>query len=441
MLKRFLPGILGFLFLTLWGCSREGTAKQAVAAAPPTAVVAPVTRQNLASTLTVAGQFEAFQAVDLHAKVSGYIRRINVDIGDRVRAGQVIATLEVPELEAQVSGAQAEVRHSQSEIARAKSEVARAESNHIAIHDAYTRLSQASKQRPGLIAEQELDDALAKDQNSEAQIDVAKSALEATREQLGVSQADDQRVHALSNYSVVTAPFAGVISKRYADTGSLIQAGTASNTQAMPVVRLVQSGLLRLRMPVPETDVPFIQEGHEVQVRVQATGRTFVGKIIRFSRALDISTRTMLVEVDVPNPELTLSPGMYAETVIDLVQRNHVLTIPSQAVVQGNGNPYVLALDAANKVEKKVVTLGIQGADRTEIVTGLSPGQSVIVSGQANYQPGQTVRPRIFSINMPPQAKMRRAPLRRRPITELSSVKRSGRPYPFCADSFEGGIC
>jgi RND family efflux transporter MFP subunit len=405
--KRFLSGILGTLFLALFlassGCSREGPAKDGGPAAAPSAVVAPVIRENLSSTLTVAGQFEPFQDVDLHAKVSGYIRRINVDIGDRVRTGAVIATLEIPELDAQVAGAQAQVRHSQSEIGRAQSEVIRAQANHVALHEAYTRLDQASKQRPGLVAQQELDDAFAKDQNSEAQIDVAKSALEAAREQLGISQADDKRVHALSSYSVVTAPFDGVISKRYADTGSLIQAGTASNTQSMPVVRLAQSGLLRLRMPVPEADVPFIQDGGEVQVKVQATGKTFTGKIIRFTRALDTSTRTMLVEVDVPNPKLTLSPGMYAETIISLQQRNHVLTIPSQAVVRGDSDSYVLALDHANNVQKKLVTLGIQGADRTEIVNGLSAGEQVIVSGQVNYQPGETVRPRPLSITMPPQ--------------------------------------
>ncbi|HEY1950456.1 MAG TPA: efflux RND transporter periplasmic adaptor subunit [Bryobacteraceae bacterium] len=360
----------------------------------PTAVVAPAIRESLSSTLTVAGQFEPYQDVDLHAKVSGYIRRINVDIGDRVRIGQVIATLEVPELEAQVSAAQAEVRHSQSEIIRAQSEVVRAQSNHTALHAAYTRLAQAAEQRPGLVAEQELDDARAKDQDSEAQINVAKSALEATREQLGISQADNQRVQVLSDYSVVTAPFTGVITKRYADTGSLIQAGTASNTQAMPVVRVAQSDLLRLRMPVPEADVPFIQEGGDVQIRVQATGKTFTGKIIRFTRSLDPSTRTMLAEVDVPNPGLVLSPGMFAETVLGLQHRSNALTIPSQAVVQGDGRSYVLVVNAAGKVEKCNVTLGIQGADRTEILHGLSAGQSVIVSGQVNYQAGETVRPK-----------------------------------------------
>jgi RND family efflux transporter MFP subunit len=366
--------------------------------------VARVTRQNLSSTLTVAGQFQPYQEVDLHAKVSGYIRRINVDIGDQVHAGEVIATLEVPELNAQLIGAQAEVRHSKSEIERAKSEVAGAESNHAALHDAYTRLAQAAQQRPGLIAEQELDDALAKDQNSEASINVAKAALEATEEQLGVSNADKQRVQALSDYSIVTAPFTGVITKRYADTGSLIQAGTASNTQAMPVVQLAQSDVLRLRMPVPEEDVPYIQDGGTVQVKVQATGKTFTGKVVRFARALDPATRTMVTEVDVANPTLALSPGMYAEAVISLQQRNNVLTVPIQAVVQGSSQSYVLVLNANHRVEKKIVTLGVQGPNKVEITSGLAEGELVIVSAQANYQVGQKVRPQFESVSMPGNA-------------------------------------
>jgi RND family efflux transporter MFP subunit len=384
------------------GCKNSDS--QVKTAEPTGASVARVTRQNLSSTLTVAGQFQPYQQVDLHAKVSGYIRHINVDIGDRVRAGQVIATLEVPELNAQLVGAQAEVRHSQSEIARAKSEVAGAESSHAALHDAYVRLAQAAKQRPGLIAQQELDDALAKDQNSEARINVAKAALAATEEQLGVSNADKQRLQALSDYSVVTAPFSGVITKRYADTGSLIQAGTASNTQAMPIVQLAQSDVLRLRMPVPEEDVPYIQDGGTVQVKVQATGKTFIGKVVRFARALDPATRTMITEVDVSNPTLELSPGMYAEAVISLQQRNNVLTVPIQAVVQNGSQSYVLALDANNRVRRQVVTLGVQGADKAEITSGLTEGQVVIVSAQANYQAGQQVRPTFETVSMPSEA-------------------------------------
>ena len=367
------------------------------AVASPAAVIAPVTRGNLSSQLKVAGQFTAYQEVDLHAKVSGYIRRIYVDIGDRVRAGQVIARLEVPELNAQVTAAQAQVRHSQSEISRAQSEVERAQANHAALHAAYSRLNQAAEQRPGLIAEQELDDVRAKDQNAEAQVDAAKASLDAVQQQLGVSKADEQRVQTMSDYSVVVSPFNGVITRRYADTGSLIQAGTASNTQAMPVVRVAQSDLLRLRMPVPETDVRYIQAGAAVQVTVQAISRTFPARIKRFTRSLDASTRTMLAEVDVPNSELTLSPGMYAETAIILQHRLNILSIPSQAIVQDGEHAYALFVNPEKRVEKRTLQLGIEGGNRTEIKGKINQGDSVIVSGQTIYREGELVRPQQIS--------------------------------------------
>jgi RND family efflux transporter MFP subunit len=366
----------------------KAPAEQARAAA-----VVDVTSGTLASSLTVAGQFQPYQEVDLHAKVSGYIRRISVDIGDRVRQGQVLAVLEVPELQDQLQGAQAEVRHSQSEIGRAQSEVISSESTYTALHAAYTRLAEASKQRPGLIAEQELDDSRAKDQQAAAQVAVAKASLDAMQQQLGISKADSNRVQTLSNYSEIIAPFTGVVTMRYADTGSLIQSGTSSNTQSMPVVRVAQSDVLRLRMPVPETDVPYIAVGGEVQVKVNATGKTFVGKIIRFSRALDTNTRTMLTEVDVSNPDLALSPGMYAETMIQLQQKSNALILPAQAVVQNGDQSFVLVVDGTNHVVKRNVTLGIQTANRVEIISGLQNGEHVIASGQTNYQAGEVVTP------------------------------------------------
>jgi multidrug efflux pump subunit AcrA (membrane-fusion protein) len=238
------------LLVVFAGCRDTQTETQIA-----TAAVAPVIRSNLSSTLTVAGEFQPYQEVDLHAKVAGYIRRINVDIGDRIKNGEVLAVLEVTELNAQLAGSKAQIQHSQSEIAQAQSEVSFAEADYVAVHAAYTRLADAAKRRPGLIAEQELDDARAKDQDVFAKINFAKSALEATQGQLAVSKAENQRVQSLEDYSIVTAPFTGVVTMRYADVGSLIQAGTASNTQSMPVVRVAQSDLLRLRMPVPEEDV------------------------------------------------------------------------------------------------------------------------------------------------------------------------------------------
>jgi RND family efflux transporter MFP subunit len=371
----------------------RGLYRKAPAEQPRAAAVVAVVRGNLASSLTVAGQFQPYQQVDLHAKVSGYIRWIKVDIGDRVRQGEVMALLEVPELQDQVEGAQAEVRHSQSDITRAQSEVVSAESTYSALHAEYARLEEASKERPGLIAEQELDDARAKDQQAAAQVGVAKASLDAMQQQLGVSRASHSRLETMSRYEQIIAPFTGVVTKRYADTGSLIQAGQNNNTQTLPVVQVAESDLLRLRMPVPESDVPNIRIGGDVQVKVNATGRTFTGKIIRFSRALDTNTRTMLTEVDVPNHDLSLSPGMYAETTIQLQRKKGALILPAQAVVQNGDQSYVLVVNATNHVEKRTVTLGIQTSNRVEITSGLQAGDNVIAAGQTGYQPGEVVSP------------------------------------------------
>ena len=388
----WIAGLLCLLLAALFWIVRSHYGK-APAEQPRAAAVVAVTRGNLASSLTVAGQFQPYQQVDLHAKVSGYIRWIKVDIGDRVRQGEVLALLEVPELQNQVEGAQAEVRHSQSDITRAQSEVVSAQSSYSALHAEYTRLEEASKERPGLIAEQELDDARAKDQQAAAQVGVAKASLDAMRQQLGVSNATRSRLETMSGYEQIVAPFTGVVTKRYADTGTLIQAGQDNNTNTLPVVQVAESDLLRLRMPVPESDVPYIQVGGDVQVKVNATGHTFTGKIIRFSRALDTNTRTMLTEVDVPNHDLSLSPGMYAETSIQLLQKNDALILPAQAVVQSGDQSYVLAVDATNHVEKRNVTLGIQTSNHVEITSGLKAGDNVIASGQTGYQPGEVVSP------------------------------------------------
>ena len=172
------------------------------------------------------------------------------------------------------------------------------------LSDPYVRLKQASDQQPGLVAAQELDDALAKDQASASQIGAARSAVAAAEGQLGVSRAENLRVSSMEQYATITAPYAGVVTMRYADTGALIPAGTAEGPN-QAVVRLAQSDVLRLRMPIPERDVPMVHIGSLVSVRVRATGQQFPGKVVRFTHDVSNSTRTMLTEVDVANSDLT----------------------------------------------------------------------------------------------------------------------------------------
>ena len=272
------------------------------------AAIAIATRSPIGNTFSVAGEFLPYQEVEVHAKVAGYVRTINVDIGDRVKTGQLLAVLEVPELAAELRGAGAGVRHSQQEIERAQNEVARGQAQFEALHANAQRLAKASAARPGLVAQQELDDAEAKDRAAQAQVESAKSTLSAARQQLEMSQATNSQVSAMSDYTRITAPFDGVITWRYADTGALVQAGTSNNNSA-PVVKLAQVNILRLRIPVPESLAGAVRVGEPAEVTVTSSGEHFTGHVTRFTDALDHTTRTMQVEIDVPNRDLQAAAG------------------------------------------------------------------------------------------------------------------------------------
>jgi len=380
--------LLYYTLIALCGCNRA--AQQPAGSANPIAPVVSASRATLANTLTVAGEFIPYQEVELHAKVAGYIRRIDVDIGDRVKRGQVLAVLDVPELQAQVQGAQAGVRQSQAEILQATNEVVRDEANFVALHAAAERLQQASDARPGLIAQQELDDAHAKDQAAAAQVDAAKSALNAMQQQLGVSQAQQQQVSTMEDYSRIVAPFTGIVTWRYADTGALIQAGT-SNAGSAPVVKIAEVSTLRLRLPVPETIAPYMHDGDNATIRIDALGRTITGKVTRSTDELDMATRSMQVEVDVPNADGSLTPGMYAQVMLNVRRSGDALVVPIQAIDTSGPQPILLVVNAQSRVEKRAVQTGIATANRIEVLSGLREGEQVIVANQASFQPGELV--------------------------------------------------
>ena len=374
---------------------------QAVTEAAPSPPAVSVTTAHtgfIASKLTVAGVFQAFQEIDVHGKVSGYIRHIYVDIGDRVHQGQTLAVLEVPELQAEVAGAQAGITQTQQNIERLQNEVAREQAGYAAVHANYTRLKQASDQQPGLVAAQELDDALAKDRSAASQVDAAKSAVAAAQGQLGVSRAENLRVSSMERYATITAPYNGVVTMRYADTGALIPAGTAEGLN-QAVIKLAQSDLLRLRMPVPERDVPLVHVGSQVIVHVQATAQQFPGTVVRFTRDVSNSTRTMLTEVDVQNRDLKLTPGMYADVTFNLEQKKDALIIPASAILQGD-LPSVMLVDSNNRAQKRNVVLGISDGNSQEVTSGLQPGDRVIIGRQSELQPGESVTPQPAKIDL-----------------------------------------
>lgn len=396
--RRLLAGIAMMAFCAipgLFGCRGNKESSEAAAATVRTARVAKAQRGNISKVLTVAGQFQPFQVVDVHPKVSGYMKRINVDIGDIVHEGETLAVLQVPELRAQLEAATFETEQSKEEIARAQHEINRAQATHTALHAEYERLKQASAVRPGLIAQQELDNAQAQDLSAEAQVDSAKAAMAAAQQHMGAASAEKQRVEALEDYTNVTAPLDGVVIWRYADTGALIQGGTNSNDQALPIVRLSQSNLLRLRVPVPEDDVRYVREGDQLQVHVDAIGRSFTGKVVRFTRNVNFETRTMETEVDVENKDLSIAPGMYANAALRLAHVENVVTIPIEAIVLNGAQRQVYVLDGTNHIHIRTVQVGLEGSKLAEITDGLQPGDLVLTGGQEKYAANEEVHPLI----------------------------------------------
>jgi RND family efflux transporter MFP subunit len=375
----------------------DGPDHSPTAAGEIQAAVAKVERQSFSSQLTIAGEFKPFQDVDVHAKVAGYIRKMYVDVGDRVQEGQTLAVLEIPELAAQLAGSEAAVRHAREEIRRVQSDVERAQSTHAAAHSAYARLKQAADSRAGLVAQQEVDNSQAKDLETEAEMASTRAALSAAQQQLEVAQANEQQFAALSNYSRIVAPFAGLITNRFADTGALIQAGTSSSTQALPVVRLAQTSKLRLVLAIPESVAAQIHLGDPVRVRVQALAQDIEGRVSRFAHSLDRQTRSMETEIDFDNRDGHLISGMYAEARLSTREKKNALTIPLEAVTRNGNDATVLAVSAENIVEERHVSIGLEDEKRLEIVSGLTDGERVIIGNRSEFHNGQKIRPKEMS--------------------------------------------
>jgi RND family efflux transporter MFP subunit len=360
--------------------SRGANGAPASAPDAATVAVAKVSRTDLARRLTLSAELQPFQEIAVHAKVAGYVRSIRVDVGDHVKAGDTIALLEIPE-------ANDDVKRAAATSHAAEAEVRRAQAHYDDVHVASQRLLEVAKQQPNLIAQQDLDTARARDED-------AAAGLEASRRRLEESQANQARMKTMLDYGSITAPFDGVVTKRYADVGALIQAGTSSNTQALPVVSLAQDRLLRLLFPVPETAVPFIREGTPVDVEVSARQRTFKGTVARFAGLVDRATRTMVTEVDVPNADLSLTPGMYASVRVTLEERKNALSVPIDAVAGGT----VWAVNGGGALEERKVETGMETPDRLEIRSGVAENDLVVIGARARLRPGDRVRPKLLEV-------------------------------------------
>lgn len=380
----------------LAGCNRkpEGTTTKLT---NPVVAVVPVRRQPIGNSLDLVAEFRPYREIDLMAKVSGYVNRISVDIGDRVRTGSVLATLEIPEMNDDLARAKASIDRSTSEVARAGDEIRRAESANQMAQLNYDRLSSVVKTRPGLVAQQDIDNARARSLETGAQLAAAKSGLASTEHNVQIIQADQNRVRTMFNYTRVTAPFDGVITRRYAEIGAMVQAGTSSQTNVMPIVRLSQDTMLRLQLPVPESVVAKVKVGFPIRINIPSLNRSIDTRITRFTGQLATSTRTMEAQVDIPNADLSIKPGMFAEVVFQFESKPDAIVVPLLAIDGAGSMRKAMVVNGANQIEVRDITTGIETPEVAEVLTGLAEGDRVVLSGRAQLKPGITVSPRLSS--------------------------------------------
>lgn len=351
--------IVFLCFLRLGRLGKGETTSTTIA----TVAVAVVDREDIYNEVTIPAEFRPYVEAELNAKVSGYLDKINVDFGDKVKAGQLLAVLEVPEL--------------RDELQEALAAEERAEADYTNTHLIYTRLLAVNTEHPNLVAQQDIDTAQAKDSAALAAVASAK--------------ADAEKYQTLFGYTRITAPFDGVITWRSADPGALIQAGTSSDTAARPLVRLSDNYLLRLDFPVSVKYVKDVHLGAPVTVRVESLGnKTFTGNIARFTDLVSDATRTMTTEIEVKNPDLEIVPGMYATVVLKVEHRSQVLAIPTEAVASARQST-VDVVNQDNLIEERGVTLGLETPDRYEVTSGLKESEKVMIGNQSQVHAGQKV--------------------------------------------------
>lgn len=333
------------------GAKAESAAGSANGTLPNVSVV-PVREGILDRRITLPGTVRAYQETTLYAKVGGYLESLAVDRGDWVKRGQTLAVLEVPEMQAEIGKLEAEL--------------------HAAAVDG-KRMSEAAQRAPDLVTPQ---------------------AEDAARAKYEIAAANLKRTQTLMDYAKLTAPFAGVVTKRWVDPGAFIPAATASSSaMSSAVVTLSDFSRVRIEVAMPQTEVSLVKVGLPTTLTVrELPGRAFEGKVTRIAYALDDSTKTMGAEIELPNADGALRPGMYASVEVSLERKAGALLVPAEALVTERGKPFAFTVDA-NKAHKVALTVGLDDGVNVEVLDGLAANALVVVSGAQSLTDGQACRP------------------------------------------------
>jgi RND family efflux transporter MFP subunit len=352
-------------------------------AAPPSHTPAPVSvqvtrvaRGDMIRSISLSASVEAFETARLYAKVAGYLGKIMVDIGDRVTKGQVLAILDIPEMAMEYTQAEAEQAEAKAQLVKARTDYT--------LQKVVLERSKTLRAREA-ITPQQLDEATAKCEVAAAEVTLARSRIDNVQARLG-------KLKTLMEYTKITAPFDGIVAERFVDPGALIQAATTASVNVSPVVTVQRVDMVRVFVNVPETEVPAVDRGDPATLVLSALPeKKFAGTVTRFASALDPSTRTMKVEIDFPNPDGLLHPGMYGNLTLNLETHAEALTLPAPALVTEKGKTFVYVVEDG-KARRVEVTTGIDDGIRVEITKGLQGNEAVIVGGASTVTDGGAVR-------------------------------------------------
>ncbi len=348
-------------------------------------------RSDLAREVGLPGSIEALEQVTLYAKTAGYLKWIKVDIGDRVRQGQVLAEIDVPEMTPEYAGAEAEIERAKANVMNAQADLERAKADLELKKITYERLKSIRDEDRDVMPQQQVDEAKAQFEVARAMVSVAESKIKVAQGEAAKAEAARARLSTLMAYTKILAPFNGVVTNRYVDPGALIQ-HASSQTNVSPVVTVARVDALRIFVDVTEPDVPFIKKGIPVTLTVDAMpGKEYRGACARFATALDPKTRTMRTEIDIPNRDGLLRPGMFGRVKLGLERRKDALTIPAGAIFTEGGKTYVYTVENG-KARRVEVKTGFDDGIRVEVTGGLTGAEPIIVTGKGAVKDGAPVK-------------------------------------------------
>ena len=320
-------------------------------AAEPTPIkVAPVARGEVIRYVTLPGTLKANQQATLYAKVAGYLTNVAVDKGDLVKADQVLAVIEVPELIADMKKYEADAKVAETDLGR---------------------LQEAQKKAADLVMPQMLDK--------------ARGAAE-------VARANMQRTQTLLDFAKIIAPFGGLITQRFVDSGAFVPSATSgSAAETAALLTIMDTTVLRAQVAMPELDAALVAKGQPVKISLESQpGKTIEASVSRLAGAIDEATRTMIVEADVPNAEGVLRAGSYATIKVGVERHAATLFVPVDALAMEKTAAFVFKV-IEGKAKKTAVTLGFNDGAKAEVLTGLNEGEAVILVGKATFNDGQAV--------------------------------------------------